>query len=305
MLSIISYLTRHLQLKGVPRLLWAAHPLLQKPEHIYQVGNGLRMRLDETQLYQWWYAVNYAGYEMALLNRRLLSPGDLVVDVGANIGYITLSAAKEVGPDGHVFAFEPSKRTHEHLLENIALNLATNVTCFPQALSNRTGEATFIVATDDGLSRLENRERNDFGLVMEERVRVKVDTLDNVWREHLGGRSVKLVKLDIEGQEMSALSGGEDFLKTACQYVISEINLPSLQQNGVGLSDLVGLMAGYGYESYWIHAHTADWLRFTRMPSLEKVREADYRKNISGEILFVKNERFREFAGACGDLICS
>jgi len=261
------------------------------------------MRLDESQLYQWWYAINYAGYEMVLLNSRLLRQGDLVIDIGANIGYITLTAARQIGPSGEVLAFEPSEQTYEKLCANIALNQAANVRTLKRAISDKSGEATFVVATDDGLSRLENRESNDFGLVMEKRITVKMDTLDNVWHDILSQRPVRLVKLDIEGHEMSALKGGSDFLKNGCQYVISEINTPALRQNGVEVAGLVALMAGFGFESYWIESHTADWLRFTRMPSLVKVQEQDFAENASGEILFVKMCAGEEFQVACGDLI--
>jgi FkbM family methyltransferase len=227
-----------------------------------------------------------------------------VIDVGANIGYITLNVARLVGPGGRVFAFEPSEHTYRHLCENVALNKAANVTCFQQALSDRTGEAPFIVATDDGLSRLDNRAGNTFGLVMEDRMKVKVDTLDNIWQSQIAGQNVKLLKMDIEGHEIFAMRGGARFLQAGCQYVISEINSGALRQNGVGLGDIVALMGGYGYSSYWIQSHTADWLRSTRMPTLCKVNDVDIKSDKSGDILFFNNRITNVFMEFCGDLIC-
>jgi len=305
MLSIISSFTRRIQLKGIPRLLWAARSLFQKSNHIYPVGLGAKMLLDETQLYQWWYAINYAGYEILLLNNRLLAPQDLVIDVGANIGYVTIAASRQVGPSGQVVAFEPSPLTYQKLCGNVALNLKSNVVCIQKALSAKITEGTFIVATDDGLSRLENEKLNDFGLVMQERVKVEITTLDNVWTEKLSGRKVKLIKLDIEGHEFAALSGGANLLRSACTYVISEYNAPAMRQNGIGLINFVTLMADYGYEAYWVYSHTADWLRFTRMPSLRKVVDADFSGSESGEILFVKKSAHDDFLKLCGDIICT
>jgi FkbM family methyltransferase len=261
------------------------------------------MELDEQQLYQWWYAINYAGYELVLLCTRLLKSGDIVMDVGANIGYISMNAARLVGGSGRVYAFEPSDATYQHLLTNITLNGLSNIIPCQLAISDRVGTASFNVATDAGLSRLDNTAGNDFGMVLAERTTVKVDTLENVWRTAIAGRNVKLIKMDIEGHEMSALRGGAALLKDGCEYVISEINAGALLQNGVRLADMVEFMKGLGYESYWIKGHTADWLRFSRLPTITRITVADTAANPSGEILFVKDRTVYSFREFCRDLL--
>src|SRR4029077_8003618 len=74
---------------------------------------------------------------------RLLAPGDLFVDGGANVGLFTLVAARRVGATGRGLAFEPGRTVRARLVENIALNGFTQVDVMPFALSAAPGEASF------------------------------------------------------------------------------------------------------------------------------------------------------------------
>lgn len=73
----------------------------------------------------------------------LLRPGDVVWDVGAHHGFVTLCAAERVGPTGQVHAFEPSARNREMLRRHVAWNKLGNVTIHPFALSDHDGESCF------------------------------------------------------------------------------------------------------------------------------------------------------------------
>ncbi len=79
--------------------------------------------------------------------QKLLRPGDVFFDVGANVGIMSLTAARWVGPLGRVYSFEPSEREHRTLIHNLELNRAINVTPIRAALSNHVGLATLRVAT--------------------------------------------------------------------------------------------------------------------------------------------------------------
>ena len=95
-------------------------------------------------------AVAVSGvYEPALLLalRRLLRPGSIFLDAGANMGLVSLFAARLVGPNGLVLAFEPSPRDAARLDENIALNrLSKNISVTRLALGNATGQLTLRIA---------------------------------------------------------------------------------------------------------------------------------------------------------------
>src|SRR5215471_10782016 len=82
--------------------------------------------------------------------RNYVTKGDVVYDIGANIGYISLSLAKRVGSKGQVFAFEPIPQNFDRLRKNIEINNINNVQLLKVAASDRTGEA--VMRATDNLS---------------------------------------------------------------------------------------------------------------------------------------------------------
>ena len=78
--------------------------------------------------------------------REHVSAGDTVYDIGANIGYVSLSLAKSVGPTGHVIAFEPVPKNADDFRESIKINQLTNVQLLQFAASDQGGEAVIRIA---------------------------------------------------------------------------------------------------------------------------------------------------------------
>lgn len=145
----------------------------------------------------------YCEGEISLL-RQILGPGDVVVEVGANIGPHTLFFARAAGPTGEVLAFEPQRMVHQLLCANMALNSVTNVRTFHAALSETEGWLP-VPRVDYG------RENNfggmglDRGLPGEE---VQVHKLDSFKFPRL-----KLIKIDVEGMEEKVLRGARATLE--------------------------------------------------------------------------------------------
>ena len=86
--------------------------------------------------------------------RRVLQPGEKVIDVGANYGVYALSMALAVGPEGHVWAFEPASSTANLLAEGIAANGFAHVTLERSALSNARGTAQLSLNLNSELNAL-------------------------------------------------------------------------------------------------------------------------------------------------------
>ena len=78
-------------------------------------------------------------YETELF-KKIVKKGMVVVDIGANIGYYTLIAAKLVGENGIVYSFEPEPNSHKFLCKNVEINNYTNVVPIKKAVSNKNGE---------------------------------------------------------------------------------------------------------------------------------------------------------------------
>src|ERR1700678_2211617 len=86
--------------------------------------------------------------------RELLQPGQKVIDIGANYGVYTLSMAQKVGPDGHVWAFEPASSTAQLLAQGIAANAFGHVTLEQKAISNSPGSAQLSLQRDSELNAI-------------------------------------------------------------------------------------------------------------------------------------------------------
>lgn len=83
------------------------------------------------------------------LIRRLVRPGDVCLDIGANVGSLTLVFAQAVGPTGRVIAVEPHPVVGRRLLENVALNRLDQVQVVQAALADKDGEADFFGFAED------------------------------------------------------------------------------------------------------------------------------------------------------------
>jgi FkbM family methyltransferase len=132
-----------------------------------------------------------------------LIEGDIVIDVGANIGAFSVVAARRVGSSGHVHAYEPDPRTCERLRENVELNGLRNVTVYNSAVGAKSGKAQFFRYKKGALSSLFNGVdgRQDGHASSFE---VDVVAFPEVIRQ--AGARVTLLKVDCEGAEYEMLS---------------------------------------------------------------------------------------------------
>lgn len=201
--------------------------------------DGVLIDADPRDLIQ--YSVMVTGEwepEETEVLRRQVRPGDVVYDVGANVGYFTLLASKLVGPSGQVIAFEPNPATLVRLRHHLELNGATNVTVVPVGLADRDGQAEFhsVAGGNSGASAL--RPLDD-SLV----TRIELARLDRLVDE-LDLRLPDLVKLDVEGAELLALRGMESTLRRAPRVqVLVEITDKFLRQTAGSEAELLELLA--------------------------------------------------------------
>lgn len=144
---------------------------------------------------------------------RLIDPGDLVVDVGANVGYMTSLAAVRAGRGGSVIAFEPHPAVFALLSANIARwtgGGVAGVRAHRLALSDHAGagqlNAGAAFEANMGLSRLDAAATSAQDVLMP----VEVKRLDDV----IGEQSIGLLKIDVEGHEPDVLRGGLELLES-------------------------------------------------------------------------------------------
>jgi FkbM family methyltransferase len=148
--------------------------------------------------------------------------GGVVWDIGANIGFYSLIAARLVG-DGQVVAFEPLPANLAAITKNAALNGITNVTCSGVALGDSEGTADLQIHSRQTWAKLDTSADTAFQQELQATgsIRVEVSTIDAQLRQHpVPG----LVKIDIEGAEVAALRGASRLLAEHRPTIICELH---------------------------------------------------------------------------------
>ncbi|MCU1242673.1 MAG: Methyltransferase, FkbM family [Candidatus Acidoferrum typicum] len=143
------------------------------------------------------YWFGSAEREHQTLAMKHIGPGQIVYDIGANVGLHTLLFSRLVGEQGRVFAFEPAPDTAALLAEHVRLNRKTNVTIIQKAIAGHAGEMRFSASVDSRIRRFD---------VGGETTVLSV-TLDQMVRDL---PPPACIKMDIEGAEVEALQGAAE-----------------------------------------------------------------------------------------------
>jgi len=186
--------------------------------------------------------------EFAFLD-DILQPGMVFLDAGANEGLYTLFAAQRVGPQGLVWAFEPSEREFLRLRRNVELNELRNVRLSRTALADRNGEEDLLIA------EYEHAGHNTLGafaypgVTLQRTERVAVRRLDALLAEARLDR-LDVLKLDVEGAEIRALEGAAQVLKKTRPVVLFEVLEAALRAQGGSREALLEWLRSRGYRLY-------------------------------------------------------
>ena len=171
--------------------------------------------------------------------KSTLKPGQVFVDVGANMGYFSVLASDLVGGDGKVFSFEPDKKNCELLIENINENGCKNVNVLELGLSNKAGDVTLFKSSDPGCHGIIKGEiQNPIG---EETIHVERgdDVLDGI---------PNVIKVDVGGAERLVFEGMANILSTDKPITI-------IFEDWGGKANVAGwLKENYGFQEV-MHSH--------------------------------------------------
>ena len=189
------------------------------------------------------------AYELGTTDfiQRFLLPDDVIFDVGANIGYVTLLAATSV-EKGKVFSFEPMPGTFERLTQNIGFNPhLNNITILNRAVSNQNGEIVLnsFENLHHGHSSISKLNRQDH---IEHRV--ASTTIDNCVAEN-NLQKLDFIKIDVEGAEQMAFAGAKYTLARMKPTVLMEMNEETANANGFKCYELLELLSNISEYSFY------------------------------------------------------
>lgn len=205
-------------------------------------------------------------FETVSYFKRVIKPGMICLDIGANVGYHTRLFARLVGLEGRVIAFEPHSVAYEFLKDNV--QGLHNVTVLNLAASDHEGTMPLydIVAIGSAASSLalhqskmelaeslhQEHYRRASSRKLVRTYSVRVSTVDNVL-PMLGIRGVDLVKIDVEGAELGVIQGMTKTLQQSpSAIIVFELNPLCLESFNTGPNDLFELLEGIGYKEFTI-----------------------------------------------------
>lgn len=203
---------------------------------VHDVG-AFRMELDlaqvvDTQIY---YTDIFEPMTVDTISRTV-RPGDVAVDVVANVGFITLTLAHHTGVSGSVFAFEPTVAAFARLERNLALNAFPQVHTLKVGLSDKVGTTCARIQSS---FRIDGKDE-----VLEEEI--ALTTLDAwVGSERLA--RLDFLKIDTDGMEAQVLRGAQNTLRRLRPVVLFEFLPQLLRDAGESAEGVLGLLAETGY----------------------------------------------------------
>ncbi len=180
----------------------------------------------------------WAQEELDLMG-KLIRPGNIVVDVGANIGTHTVFFAQNTAPNGRVYAFEPQNINFAFLCANIALNALYNAFPIKAAAGDQPGKLKVPI--------LDPKVPNNFGGLNVEGHQ-SGDTVPVMMVDELDLPSLILLKVDVEGMEEKVLRGAQKTILKHRPFLFIENNTDE------GSPQTVELLLSYGYRCWWFMA---------------------------------------------------
>jgi FkbM family methyltransferase len=205
-----------------------------------------KMALDLTDWMQrrTYFTGRFYQEDLEELLSALVAPGDNFVDVGANIGLVSLHAASLIGQSGQLWAFEPNPEVFARLKRHLEMNGLVRSRAFNKGLGSESGKLTLnLFGRHTGKATLVDR-----GAPAARTVTVEVCRGDEALKD-LDPTRPTIFKIDVEGFETPVIRGLEKLLDGNVAVVI-EVSKSWLTLAGSSAEELHGLLTGHGFEPY-------------------------------------------------------
>lgn len=207
----------------------------------------------------------YSDLGVQLAVQSVLRKGDAAVDIGANVGFLSLLMAYCVGEQGFVRSFEPNPPVYQRLAGHVKANGLKHVEVRGCALADAPGVLTLrILRGNLGLATLRDVPAAEANQVLSTHA-VQVGVGDVELADLVKGpRPLRLIKVDVEGFECRVLAGLQETLRAAKPNVLTEAVENHLRAAGASMEQLLKMMHDAGYEGHYVH-HQRTGLRSAKL----------------------------------------
>lgn len=254
-------------LRGVgKRLIRAAENLERKRSRI--VKNGTDRTLYRTFYDSLFWLNDFGHVDRCIIETGIFEPastrivnrfikkGDIVLDVGANIGYYTVLLAGLVGEEGRVIAFEPTSHFGEVLNSNIEANQLTNVQVCNYGLSS----SDCFLDIDIGMSSATIHSSNYYDPIIKHE-KIELKTLESAGST-IDLSRIDFIKIDVDGHEPHFFNGAWKILEKIDPLILFEVSHLHYMKAGFDVCDFYKMLKEKGYRVYYEH-------------DLEEIKELD------------------------------
>ncbi len=240
----------------------AASRAIRAVRRLFGLGNtaevsrgGIRWRLDLTE------GIDFSIYLLGAFEpvtvaacARLIKPGDVVLDIGANVGALTLPMARMAGEGGKVYAFEPTDFAFAKLTANLALNpdLKARVVAAQTMLTDTDAAVTEAIYSSWPLES-DKRLHDKHGGAAKSTAGAKPQKLDVALN---AAPRVDFIKLDVDGFECHVLGGARETLRKHRPTILMELAPYCLVERNRSLVELLGILQGAGYRLFHLDGTT-------------------------------------------------
>jgi FkbM family methyltransferase len=185
--------------------------------------------------------------------KKYLRPGDVFVDVGANIGYYSVLAAQAVGGGGKVYSIEASPNICKLLNRNLELNAIGNAEVFNLAATDEPCQLPIWVGNDANIGQttvvqgMSGRASGIVETIVEGRPLGQIVPLDDLL-------NARIIKIDVEGEEWMVLQGIKDLMPRLSDRteILVEACVSALAKFGVSIEDFLGVFREAGFVPFMI-----------------------------------------------------
>jgi len=210
--------------------------------------------------------------------RRFVRPGDVVFDIGANLGLHMALLAQLVGPQGRVIAFEPNSGLLPPL--ELTVRALKNTSLYPYALSDKTATSQLFVPADHSMGSLADWTREDnllelrqqLGLGESQTITCEQRQMDELVKTGVIPRP-DFIKCDVEGAELMVFKGGLETLNSPdAPFIVFEAGVDTARGFGLKLTDAADFLVGLPEPGYQL-------LALLEGGGLRYVRSADFKQH--------------------------
>ena len=207
----------------------------------------------------------YEELESKIMEEKI-EMGNIVVDVGANIGLHTLNMARIVGNTGQVFAFEPDPSNFEILKKNVKINNYKNIILEQKAVGDKHGRTTLYQSDHPGKHRIFPQTEQ-----AKSQVQVELTNLDNYFDSDMIDK-INFIKIDVEGLEFSVLKGMKNILKNSKKIkILFEFMPENIMEVGFTPIELLNYLTSNDFKLYCMDDKTKKLLYVSNNEEIVKL----------------------------------